>query len=301
MKVLIQLTFNNGLGNLYCSITEALNFAYECKLMGHSCEFVFASNYGLDNLYIDYIELEKIFDIESLQVFDKITSIRESIKDQKYNEYYFLNGHNVTEPGQHWWDTFVTDKSIKLPERPNYDVHSLYNQKIFPKILPKFSKEIEDRVSKFKEKILNIKTCIQVRHNDYTLNIDEKFKQYTDSVFEKVSQTSKKIYIASNNEFFLKTLSKLNNVVMYQFDNLNLFPNDNTYYRYYRHVNNEILLNRLLDNICEMIILSEFNVIFHHSSLSWESTFLYYSLSHNKNQKLINISGLDNLKNLVLD
>jgi hypothetical protein len=300
MKVLIQLTFNNGLGNLYCGATELLNFATECKKMGYSCELIFASNHGVDNKYINYIDFEEIFDISSFQVFDKITSIEQSIKDKKYNEYYFFAACNVKDPGQHWWDIFLTDTTLNLPDKPQYDIHTLYNQKVLPKILPKFSTKIYEKVESFKSKISDVKKCIQVRHNDYTLNVDDEFTNYTSSIIEIIKDNSEKFYISSNNKFFLDNLNKLDNTVIYSFNNLDLFSNDHSYHYYNRTINREILLERLIDNICEMIILSEFEVIFHHSSIGWQSTFLYYSLSHNKNQKLININWRDNLKNLNL-
>lgn len=298
MKVLIQLTFNNGLGNLYCGATELLNFASECKKMGYSCELIFASNCGSDNKYIDYVDFEEIFDINSFKVFDKITSIKHSIKEKDYNEYKFFSAAYVSEPGQHWWDIFLTDKSLILPERPHYDINTLYGQKVLPKILPKFSSPINEKFEKAKQKIPKIKKCIQVRHNDFTINVGDEFKNYTNSIIEILKNTSEEFYVSSNNQFFLDSINKLNNTVTFDFDDLGVFPNDHNYYYYNRGVNRDMLLNRLFDNICEMIILSEFDIILHHTSIGWYSTFLYYSLSHNKNQKLINISWVDNLKNL---
>ena len=96
MKVLIQLLFNNGLGNLYCGVTELLNFASECKTMGYSCELLFASNCWSDNKFIDHVDFGEIFDLASFTVFDKITSIRDSIKEKHYNEYTFSSGLHVT-------------------------------------------------------------------------------------------------------------------------------------------------------------------------------------------------------------
>ena len=80
------------------------------------------------------MDFEEIFDINSFKVFDKITSIKHSIKEKDYNEYKFFSAAYVSEPGQHWWDIFLTDKSLILPERPHYDINTLYGQKVLPKI-----------------------------------------------------------------------------------------------------------------------------------------------------------------------
>ena len=298
MKVLIQLIFNSGLGNLYCGVTELLNFASECKTMGYCCELLFASNCSSDNKYIGYVDFGEIFDVTSFTVFDKITSIRDSVKEKCYNEYIFSSGFHVTEPGQHWWDIFLTDECLLLPRRPHYDIDTLCNGKVVPKLLPKFSLSIAERVAKAKETIPNIKKCIQVRHNDFNIHVGDEFKDYTNSIIEICKNTSDEFYVSSNNQFFLDSMKKLNNIVTFDFDHLNVFPNDFSYYPHNRWVSRELLVNRLCDNICEMILLSEFDIIFHHTSLSWNSTFLYYSLSHNNNQILINITWADNLKNL---
>ena len=74
MKLLIQLTFNNGLGNLYCGAVELLHFANHYKNLGYDCELIFASNGsgGNNNKYIDFVEFEEIFDVDSFKIFNKI-------------------------------------------------------------------------------------------------------------------------------------------------------------------------------------------------------------------------------------
>ena len=298
MKVLIQLIFNSGLGNLYCGVTELLNFASECKTMGYCCELLFASNCSSDNKYIGYVDFGEIFDVTSFTVFDKITSIRDSVKEKCYNEYIFSSGFHVTEPGQHWWDIFLTDECLLLPGRPHYDIDTLCNGGVVPKLLPKFSSYINERAEKARESIPTIRKCISVRHDDLILQVGDEFKHYTTSMIEILKNTSEEFYVSSNNQWFLDSIKTLNNSVAFDFDDLDVFPNEYSYYLYNREVSRELLVNRLFDHICDMIIVSDFDIIYHHTSLGWVSTFLYYSLSHNNNQTLIDITWIDNLTNL---
>jgi hypothetical protein len=299
MKLLIQLTFNNGLGNLYCGLVEVINFVSQYKEMGYKCELIFASNGNSgSNKFINFIQLDEIFDIELLNIFDSIRNMEHSISSKEFEGYkYHSTQYGPDYPGAHWWDVFfdVFPDEV-LPKHP-YNMETLLSGQLVSKYLPKFNNLIYEKVLKFKEKNEDVNNAIQIRYFDYRINPEPEFKEYLNKLYEKVKNSNNKFHVMSNNEFAIQQLKKLDNVVTYDFERCEELPNDHGYYFYHKNFDREILLNRLYDNITEMVILKDYENIYYSTSYSWASTFLYYSKSNNPNLKLINInSNLDLIK-----
>lgn len=294
MKLLIQLTFNNGLGNLYCGVVEVLNFTNYYKDLGYECELIFASNGNQgSNKYIDYIEFEEIFDKDSFGVFDKITNTQHSISDKNYKGYtYHSTQYGPDNPGAHWWDVFFDEIPSEIYPKHVFNMETLLRNENVPITLPKLNVKIYDKVKNFLENNSHISEAIQIRYNDYALSPAEDFKIYCENLYEKLKTINKKFYLTSHNQYAVDKLSELENVIIYKYKNLNELPNDHCYYFYNKNFSREVLLERLYDNLAEMVILSNFETIyFYFSSISWTTTFLYYSKSNNPSQKLININN----------
>jgi hypothetical protein len=298
MKLLIQLTFNNGLGNLYCGTVELLNFAHYYKEIGYDCELIFASNGNAgSNKFIDYVEFDEIFDLESFKIFDKITNVKQSIGDKEYNGYkYHSTQYGPNHPGAHWWDVFFDVLPKELHPKWPFNMETLLSKQHVPLWLPKLNKTIYEKVDNFIKKNGKFNKGIQLRYNDYSLNPDEDFKKYCNRIFEILKPAESRFYVTSHNQYAIDVLSKLENSIIYEYNHLNDLPNDHCYYFYNKNFSREILLERLYDNLTEMVLLSKCDTIyFYVSSISWTSTFLYYSKSNNPEQQLININNDLNL------
>lgn len=294
MKLLIQFTFNNGLGNLYCGAVEILNFANYYKNLGYSCDLIFASNGNAGgNKFIGQVNFEEIFDIKSFNIFDTITNLEHSTGDKEYGGYkYHSTQYGPNHPGAHWWDVFFDE----FPEEevyPKYafNMETLLSNQHIPNWLPKLNEKVYEKVDLFLSKNGPIDRAIQIRYNDYTINPHEEFKNFCFNLKEKLNSLDSKFYITTHNKFAIDTLSDLPNSVTYEYKHLDVLPNDHCYYFYHRNFERDILLERLYDNLAEMVLLSVCDTIYFSTSISWTTTFLYYSKSNNPNQKLIHINN----------
>jgi hypothetical protein len=291
MRLLIQLTFNNGLGNLYAGAIDILNFVQKYKDLGYSCELIFSLNGNAGgNKFIGNCKFEDIFDINTFQVFDRIRTFQHSIGVKTFEDYiYHSTQYGPDYPGAHWWDVFFDAIPETIFAKPVHNVHTLLTGEQKPIFLAKLNQKIYDKVNNFVSKN-KIDYAIQVRHLDYVFTPNDYFKNHIDNLHKKIYESDKTFYITSNNQYTLDTLSKLENVVNYQYNYLDILPNDHSYYFYHKNISDEILLDRLYDNLAEMVILSNFDRIYFVTSFSWISSYLYYAKSHNEKQILININ-----------
>ncbi len=293
MKLLIQLTFNNGLGNLYCGLVEVVNFVNKYKELGYNCELIFASNGNSgSNKFINFIEIGEIFDLDILSVFDRVRSIENSISSKEFEGYkYHSTQYGPDFPGAHWWDVFFDEFPDEVLPKYAYNMETLFSGQLLSKYLPKFNGKIYEKVLKFKQENEEVKNAIQIRYFDYRINPEPEFKEYMDKLYERVKNSKNKFHVMSNNDFAVSRLKELCNVVTYKFNNVDELPNDHGYYFYHKNFDREILLDRLYDNIAEMVVLKDYENVYYSTSYSWASTFLYYSKSNNPDLKLININS----------
>lgn len=293
MKLLIQLTFNNGLGNLYCGVIEILHFVEVYKNLGYNCDLIFSSNGSSGgNKFINFIKFEDIFDVSSFKVFDSIKSIEYSINDKEFEGYtYHSTQYGPDYPGAHWWDVYFDTVPEMIFPKNQYNMSTLMSKEFIPKFLPKFNEIVYKKVELFRIKNDGIKKSIQVRNCDYNLNPTDEFKTFSEKLYETVLDSKTKFHFMSNNQLIIDKLKNLSNIKTYEFNNLELLPNDHSYYFYHKHIDYGILLDRLYDNLAEMVLLSYYDIIYYYTSLSWVSTFLYYSKSNNSEQQLININS----------
>jgi hypothetical protein len=293
MKLLIQLTFNNGLGNLYCGTVEVLHFVQKYKDLGYYCELIFASNgtHG-GNKFINFVKFEDIFDLESFKVFDNIRSFEHSTNSKEFEGYnYHSTQYGPNHPGAHWWDIFFDEIPDEVFPKYAYNMETLLSNQHVPVFLPRFNKRVYQKVKKFRKKNKSITKSIQIRYFDYNLIPDESYKILTENLFNKVLNSDEIFHFSSNNQYMIDKLKSLSNIKTYKYKNLDVLPNDHSYYFFHKHIDNQVLLNRVYDNLAEMVSLSHYDEIYYITSFSWITTFLYYSRSNNPNQKLININS----------
>lgn len=293
MKLLIQLTFNNGLGNLYCGAVELLNFANYYKNLGYECELIFASNGNAgSNKFIDYVEFEEIFDIESFSIFNKITSQINSLGEKEYEGYkYHSTQYGPNYPGAHWWDVYFDEFPENVYPKYAFNMETLMSNTHVPTLIPKLNKKIYEKVNRFIETNGIVNNAIQVRFFDFSINPPEDFKEFCQKIKQKVSDLTEKFYFTSHNKYAVDLITELDNVVTYEYENMDELPNDHSYYFYHKNFSREVLLNRLYDNLAEMVLLSKFKKIYYSTSYGWMTTFLYYAKSNNAELELININN----------
>ena len=290
MKMLIQITFNNGLGNLYCGVVDVLHYVKQHKELGYDAELIFASNGSSGgNKYIDSVTIDEIFDINDFVIFDNVRNIKHSINDKSFEGYtYHSTQYGPDYPGAHWWDVFYDVlPDVEIP-KPAHNMERLLTNEQVPEFLPKLNKIVYDKVELVLSK-KQIDGVIQVRHLDYHINPSDDFKNLVDNLHKRVSSSKLTYYLTSNNQFLIDKLSDLPNIVLYNYNNLDILPNDHNYFMTHSHINRDILLERLYDNLCEMVLLENFNKIYHYTSFSWISTFLFYSRAINPKQSIIDI------------
>jgi hypothetical protein len=294
MNLVVQITFNNGLGNLYCGLVNILDMVGKYKVLGYRCKLIFASNGCCGgNKYIDFCRFESIFDLKFFEkYFDEIVSLEHSITEKEYDGLvYHSTQFGPDYPGCHWWDIFLPNGEKLIFERVNGDVNSFLDKTFYPDIFPKFSEIIYDNIKNFKFDS-TIDNVIQIRHFDYNIQPEESFQNDIMKINNYINKENEYFYVCSNNQYALDTLSKNEKVFIKTFENLEKLPNDHGYNFYNKKVSDEILYNRLVDNLSEMVNLSRYSNLFYYTSFSWISSFLYYSLVNNKNQKLINIKNI---------
>ena len=300
MKVIIQHNWTTGLGDLYCACTEYLNFIKPLKEIGYETELIFSFNGAHSpNKFIGVNDFDKIFNIKSFSLFDDI-SIRETpIIDLIYkNAKYYHTQYGPTSPGIHWWDVYFDI----IPENiifPNINPQSILEKKEKISVLPLFNDEVYSRVKLFKKKIKKKYDFIQVRYYDYSNEIDKEFEKNINTLYYKIQNSDKHFHVGSNSPYVNDKFLNLNNVINYEFKNLNLFSNDHSYYFYNKEIPNELLLDRLYDNLAEMVSISNSDNIFLYTTFGWISNFLCYAFISKGDKLLFKIINNNNIDEFI--
>lgn len=285
---------------MFCASTEYLNFVKNLKEKGYKTKLIFSFN-GESNLnhYIGYNSLDKIFDLNTFNLFDDIVVLERPITSLTYDGLkYHHSQYGATKPGQHWWDVYFDEIPNNITY-PNYDPRSFLYKNIKPNIFPKFNSEVYDRAQNFLKRINKEHNFLQVRYLDYNNNIETDFLKKVDILYDKIKKSKSSYHVGGNNKIVNEKFSKLPNVIKYDFKNLSLFSNDHSYYHHNRNIPNDVLLDRLYDNLAEMVSVSYTNKIFLFTKFSWISNFLYYGLCMNKNKVDFNLIN-DNINSIEL-
>jgi len=295
MKLLIQLTFNKGLGNLYCNVIEILDFVTYYNNIGYKCELIFSSNGHLrKNKYINFIKFEDIFDLSLFDVFDTIRNFEDSITNTEFESFtYHSTQYGAEHPGIHSWDVYFNNSINFLPYPKRIaTMESLLHNQFNPKLIPKLNKKIYKKAIDFINQNKNITKSIHIRYCDYSISPNDYFKKMSRNLFTILKSTKTNFHFMSNNQYIIDEITKLPNIKKYDFKNLEILSNDHPYFHHIGNVDYDILLDRFYDNLTEMVILSYYDTIYYSTLVGpWTSTFLYYSTINNPNQNLINISN----------
>lgn len=274
MKLLIQHNFITGLGDMYVSVTQYLEFANEYKNKGYETELVVCFR---ENKYIDMIDFSEIFDMEYFSVFDKISYVKKPILEKKYEELTYVFTANLTvdpKPGQQDWDVFLSELNEKLII-PNSTTYRLLVDNNQPKIKPKFSKEIIKESNILSSKIGENYNYLQIRMNDEKSLTKDDYDML-DLFYNKITETNEKFHIGSNSQEVLNFFKNQKNIFTYSFEFSSKNDSNHNYFSS-TNLSNEEYVKRLKSNIIEMVSIKNAKKIYQYSEIFWISQFLFYS------------------------
>ena len=119
--------------------------------------------------------------------------------------------------------------------------------------------------------------------NNYNKDLTELYN----NIHKKIKNTDKNFFLTSSCVSCLKRTTELPNVFISDYRKLNENLGDIESF-WETNKNREERLNLLYENISEMVIISNYETVYHFTILSWKSTFLYYGFSNNNNLKIKN-------------
>ena len=266
MRLLIQLTLNKGIGNLYCNVIEILDFVTHYKNIGYGCDLIFSSNGNeLKNKYINYIQFGDIFDLSLFNIFDSIRNLEHSITEKDFEGFtYHSTQYGAEHQGFHSWDVYFNNPISFLPYyKRKATMESLLSNLFKPILIPKLNKKIHEKAIDFINKNKDTTKSIHIRYSDYRISPDHYFKGVSKNLFTILKTTRTNFHFMSNNQYIIDEVTKLPNIKKYNFNNLDILPNDHPYFHHFGNVEYNILLERFYDNLTEMLILSYYDTIYY--------------------------------------
>lgn len=292
-KILIQLTFVNGVGNFYTALTQICKIVEECKKINYECHLIFARNsniYGRNGWNVSDINFEELVDENTFKLFDSVENIDKSIITAKYKDFVCFD----VNIGSCWLDIFYSHRDESLIEKINsyrsYETVKKEHFSLLPIIKPKLHPDIYAKVKKFKEKNADLNSAIQFRLGGYgdVNNTTQDLKNLYKKVADFLKNENKNYFLTSS---CISCLSEI-----YKLPNIKIFPFRHEYgdmgdiYSFYDlKEDRDDLLNKLYDIFSEMVFMSDIKYIFHKTVLSWRSTFLNYAIINNQDIEIYNI------------
>jgi len=285
-KVIILTDFKTGIGDLYVTSMEVIYLAHKLRESGFTPFLHFNGSY--DNKYIGHIQFNEIYSGIGFEPFEYIHDI--NVCSLNLSE---LEELPLKKKGDHFLAFSYHDLSqIAIPNFRAYRGERIN----FPYTLPLFVDEVYKREEQFLKNKLEF-YFIQFRTRNAINGLSDPMlgdMYYKEShacsriviqkIYEAVAKSSKQFYVGSNDRFFIDKMKELPNVFYYNFKNIDLFTNDNDYYKVKKEeVSRDIYLDRLYDNLAEFTSISNAQHYYNFTAMGWISNFMSYGLSHNKN------------------
>lgn len=280
MKVLVQHTFNSGLGDFLNCIYEYFETCYNLKENGYN-EFILKL-YLNNNSYFQKDDFFYFFKKEKFQeIFNNIEIIDEPIRTNNYENMGLVSTIGGAQPGAHLWDLYVEDSNnVKIK---NYIRYYSYIKPNLP-FIDIFNERIIDNYNNLK-KIYNLDNYVSIYYRTEDLNDNiETYENYKE-VFNTIIKNSEKIYVCSNSFLLKKYLKKFSNkIIIYDIIGEEINGNHSNYDKFYFNDKNITDL-RTEFAIYEMLTLSDSNEINFFTVYNRESNFLLLSKVKSKNIK----------------
>ena len=289
MKVVIQHNFTSGLGDFIADVSHYLTILEPLKKNGYEIHLRIALR---GNKYTDGPFFKELFDEETVNFFTSIEELNETASgDELEGCKYYVSNHNPQKPGYHHFDLFFDIPPDNFICK-RFDAQVAYSDSIFPKILPKFNKNVLDKVEEFHKKIPENYFFLHIRTSDIIDSDTERYDKIINNVKKFINETNYNIHLGTNNKYIFKNLKDYKNIYTFDFKNFDLVNNDmNAFTNGYdsRNLKTEILNERMLEICAEIASISKVSKIFCLHDVSWISNFLFYPICKRNNEiELIN-------------
>lgn len=279
MEALIQHIFFSGVGDFIADFSTYFDLAHALKSKGYKVHLRLVLH---KNKYVNKLFLKEIFTRDTLNVFDTIEENVDSIYDKKYNNFkYFESLHDPQEPGIHHIDVFYTEipDNIAIKSKA-YNSDKVYHTDIIPMLPLTFNDNIINTANEFNKKYTTPFHFLHVRTRDDCRRNNNELDVLINNVHKHLEQTNDVLHIGTNNEYIHKNLKKLKNIITFDYKvhdkiwnqlNTSVVNSNNT-------SSEDILLQRLIDTLAEMVSIQSREKIYIVSDYNWTSNFLFYPL-----------------------
>lgn len=289
MKCIIQHNFTSGLGDFISDVANYLTTFKELKKCGYEIHLIISLK---DCKYTNEPFFDKLFDSETINFFTSI----EEVNDTNYELYlnnckYHSSAHHPQLPGYHHFDVFFDVIPDNFTQNM-YNTDLAYSNNKIPNLLPKFHKNIFDNVNYFYKKLPKYYYFLHIRTSDIIDIDNNRYNIIINNVKKYIDETNCFFHLGTNNKYIYQTLKTYKNIIVYDFENLDLINNDmnaytNNIFNY--TIDNNILTKRLLSIASELLSIKNASKIYYVSDLGWTSNFLFYPICYTKNNiELIN-------------
>lgn len=273
MKILIQHNFRTGIGDMYNDMVEYMTTLKKYKQMGYEIHLIYCL---FNNKYINKKIFHEIFDDSTIEFFDSVQESFEPITEVTYKKFnYVLSAHNPQKPGIHRWDLF-SDCDIKGIQPFRIPANLFVTE--FDKIVkPNFQKKYIDSAENFTKQFNNGYNFIHIRTMDSEKN-ENKYNFLKNKFIELLDNHSNEVFhLGTNNKFLNDSLHGIDNVKTFPFKHIDMIDNELNG-AFNKNVGSELLQERFIENIIEMISIRYVNKIYSYSDYGWVSLFLLYGI-----------------------
>lgn len=281
MNILIQHTFNTGLGDCIVAVSEYVHNCLKLKDEGYKIHLKVNTS---DNKYYKDLKLTDLFDESVFNIFDTVEYISNSFIIPPDNYEVKHISYNAPKPGLHWWDLFV-EKNDNF----DFDVTTFFQQPTT------FANVQYAPILQLSHEVINIveelnytnESSIYLRSNDEVETL-ELYEIYKD-IINDIVKTSSSIFVCSNSYTLKEKIKQIadNNLIYYNIpyeDNVQFSgtPLGNHFSsKYCSNVPLDIRKKRTLYTMAEMVKLSKSKTIHYFTSWNRISNFLFLSIANN--------------------
>lgn len=277
--VIVQLNFNTGAGDLYCALTQLINFSKKCYQRGLTVGFFY--NFHSNQYFFDTpeINIHHFFNIE--KKYYKFIEKKEATSNFEgfshgFTPYLYSQSQ---KGGLHWWDMFISNEKISEKEKilENVITCCMREWQTEDKIseFPLFSESVMKRTIQPYDNMVGL----HVRNLDYSETMDlvnnnlQKIEELTNNGSVYLFSNSKTVRDFFNNKKNILMASPRHENISYHYG---MFKNNS-------NGNNTALIENFEDTLSEMHNASLCRSIYTLTEWNRPTNFLFYSRAFNKN------------------
>ena len=287
MKLIIQLNCTAGLGEMYSDILELVDYAHKFKELGYNTQlnYCFNGSHGTKNKYLkEPVHFHEIYSNKNLDVFDIIETKQNSTGNLEFDNFKCIRASGPgNKVGMHEWDAFVDVLPGEDMTYPKFKAQDLIRFQRVPFKTVEYTDEIIDRANEFSRSIGDDYDFLHIRNFDGSVPNDIML-QRINILYNKIQNSTRKYHLGSNNKQIIDKFIDLPNVFTFNFSHLDIKHNDHGYGHGNSNLSQEFLLNRLFENLTEMVSIKNADRIISTTSYNWTSSFITYGILKQLNE-----------------